>query len=328
MAVKVLVTGAGGFIGSHLVERLLVEGYAVRAFVRYSSAADKRGNMRYLPVEANQAVELYTGDLRDAEAVRKAMQGVEAVYHLGALIAIPYSYQHPEETFAVNVQGTLNVLQAMRQQDIPCGVIVSTSEVYGSAQYIPIDEKHPLQPQSPYSASKISAEAAALSFHRSFGTPVVVVRPFNTFGPRQSARAVIPTIISQALMGDAVRLGAVDTYRDYTLAADTASGLLAAARSKDALGQVVNLGTGHMVQIGALAEQVIRLVGRQISLVAAETDRMRPAKSEVSRLQSDNRLAKQLLGWEPRYTLDEGLQQTIAWIDAHRDQFDPQRYMV
>lgn len=255
---KVLVTGAAGFIGSHLVELLVREGYAVRAMTRYTSAADKRGNLNDLPADILREVELYSADLRDSEAVLKASAEVEAIFHLGAIISIPYSYQHPEETVAVNINGTLNVLQAMRQHRTPRGVIVSTSEVYGTAQYVPIDEKHPLQAQSPYAATKIAAEALALSFHKSYGLPVVVVRPFNTYGERQSARAVIPTIISQALTSTVVKLGAIHTFRDYTHAQDTARGLLLAAFGKaDAIGKTLNLGTGESHTIGEIAEMII-----------------------------------------------------------------------
>lgn len=324
---KVLVTGAAGFIGSHLVETLVREGHSVRAFVRYNSS-NYKGNLALLAPEVLAHVELYPGDLRDAEAVSHAVAGMDTVYHLGAIIAIPYSYKHPEETVAVNVNGTLNVLQAMRQHGTGCGVIVSTSEVYGSAQYVPIDEKHPLQPQSPYSASKIAAESIAISFHRSFNLPVVVVRPFNTFGPRQSARAVIPTIIAQALTSDVVRLGAIHTYRDYTYAGETARGLICAARHPDSYGHVVNLGTGRTETIGRIAEMVIKMIGRPVHLEANELQRMRPEASEVLRLQADNRLAARLIKWGPSVQLEAGLRLTINWIAEHLDQFEPAKYAV
>jgi len=324
----VLVTGAGGFIGSHLVDHLVRAGYRVRAFVRYTANAEKRGNLADLPPNILASVELYAGDIRDTGAVDQALAGVDTVYHLGAIIAIPYSYRHPEETVTVNVTGTMNVLQGMRRRGTRRGVIVSTSEVYGSALYTPIDEKHPLQAQSPYAATKIAAESLSLSYQRSFGTPVVVVRPFNTFGERQTARAVIPTIISQALWRDRVTLGTVDTYRDYTHAADTAEGLIAAARADAAVGTVVNLGTGVTVQIGALAEQIIRLVGRPVPLQGGEAERLRPPTSEVLKLQSDNRLAASLIGWQPTISLEEGLRRTIDWTAAHPERFDPERYQV
>jgi nucleoside-diphosphate-sugar epimerase len=332
-AKKVLVTGAGGFIGSHLVEQLLNQGFAVRAFTRYTSAAEKGGNLRFLSPQHLAEIEFYAGDLRDADAVRAAMQNIACVYHLGAIIAIPYSYKHPEETFAVNLNGTLNVLQAMRQQGTARGVIVSTSEVYGSAQYTPIDEKHPLQPQSPYSASKISAEALSLSFYNSFNTPVVVVRPFNTFGPRQSARAVIPTIIAQALSQPSVTLGALHPYRDYTFATDTALGLICAGEAGEAaLGKVINLGTGISNTIGHIAETILDLVaartGHRATLAANDPQRLRPEKSEVLKLEADNRLAAQLIGWSPRWGLADGLSETIAWVAANQHLFSPGTYQI
>jgi dTDP-glucose 4,6-dehydratase len=329
-AEKVLVTGASGFIGSHLVELLVRGGYNVRALTRYTSD-NRRGNLALLPPDIVDHVEVNPADLRDAEAVSMAMAGVDSVFHLGAIISIPYSYQHPEETVAVNILGTLNVLQAMRQHGTRRGVIVSTSEVYGSAQYVPIDEKHPLQPQSPYAATKVSAEALSISFHRTYGTPVVVVRPFNTYGPRQSARAVIPTIISQALTKPVVSLGAIHTWRDYTYAGDTARGLMLAATSQyseSALGQVVNLGTGESVTIGDVANRIIALIGRPVTISANEAQRLRPEASEVLRLQSDNRLAISLLGWQPQVSLDEGLRLTIDWIREHLSQFNPDAYTI
>jgi dTDP-glucose 4,6-dehydratase len=324
---KALVTGASGFIGSHLVELLVREGYTVRALTRYTSD-NRRGNLALLPSEITDQIEICRADLRDAEAISLAMDGIDTVFHLGAIISIPYSYQHPEETVAVNILGTFNVLQAMRQHRTRRGVIVSTSEVYGSARYVPIDENHPLQPQSPYAATKVSAEALSLSFHRTYETPVVVVRPFNTYGPRQSARAVIPTIISQALTRPVVSLGAIHTVRDYTYAADTARGLMMAAQSDAALGQVVNLGTGQSVTIGDVAHKIIDLIGRPVTLSANEGQRLRPSGSEVLRLESDNRLAASLIGWRPAVSLDDGLQKTIDWVRDHLGQFDPNAYTI
>jgi NAD dependent epimerase/dehydratase len=324
---KTLVTGAGGFIGSHLVELLVREGYVVRAMTRYTSE-NRRGNLALLPPDIVEQVEICPADLRDTEAVSMAAAGVDVIFHLGAVISIPYSYHHPEETVAVNVLGTLNVLQAMRRHGTARGVIVSTSEVYGSAQYVPIDEKHPLQPQSPYAASKVSAEALSISFHRTYQTPVNVVRPFNTYGPRQSARAVIPTIISQALTKPVVSLGAIHTVRDYTYAADTARGLMLTSRSEAASGQVINLGTGHSVTIGDIAQRIIDLIGQPVTISANESQRLRPTASEVLRLESDNRLAASLIGWQPEVSLDEGLQKTIDWFRLHLDQFDPDAYTI
>ncbi len=320
-AIRALVTGASGFIGSHLVELLVREGYSVRALTRYTSE-NRTGNLALLPRDVMADVEVYPADLRDEDAVQSAVAGVETVFHLGAIISIPYSYQHPEETVAVNIQGTLNVLQARRKPETKRAVIVSTSEVYGSARYVPIDEKHPLQPQSPYAATKISAEALSISFNRSFNTPVVVIRPFNTYGPRQSARAVIPTIISQALTKDVVSLGAIHTVRDYTFAADTARGLMLAAQHDAALGQTINLGTGQSVTIGDVAQKIIQLIGRSVTVAANDNQRMRPDASEVMRLESDNRLARSVIEWQPQVSLEDGLQQTIAWVSKHIDQFD------
>jgi NAD dependent epimerase/dehydratase len=319
-----LVTGAAGFIGSHLVEMLVKDGAQVRAFVRYNSGR-RAGNLDLLPPEVLEHVAVYFGDLRDCEAVAQAMRGVEQVYHLGAVITIPYSYQHPREVFDVNVTGTLNVLNAARDQNVPHIVVTSTSEVYGTAQYEPIDEQHPLHPQSPYAASKVAQDAMAISFHATYDLPVRIVRPFNTFGPRQSARAVIPTIISQALTQDRVKLGALHPTRDLTYVTDTVRGFLLAAQSDAALGRPVNLGTGHSISIGELAEKAIQLTGRDVPIVT-DAQRIRPEKSEVLRLRSDYALARELTGWEPQVTLEQGLQHTIDWIAAHLDLFDPERY--
>ena len=319
-----LVTGAAGFIGSHLVEMLVREGTQVRAFVRYNSGR-RTGTLDLLPTEVRQNVEVYYGDLRDREAVQQAAQGVDQIYHLGAVITIPYSYQHPREVVDVNVTGTLNVLLAARDLGTPQVMLTSTSEVYGTAQYEPIDERHPLHPQSPYAASKVAQDALAVSFHAAYDLPVRIVRPFNTFGPRQSARAVIPTIISQALTRDEVRLGALHPTRDLTYVTDTCRGFLLAAESEAAIGRPVNLGTGRSITIGELAELAIRLVGRDVTLTT-DAQRIRPEKSEVTRLRSDNRLAKELIGWEPQVSLEEGLQRTIDWVRDHLHLFDPERY--
>ncbi|GAB4413268.1 MAG: SDR family NAD(P)-dependent oxidoreductase [Anaerolineae bacterium] len=324
MNTHVLVTGAAGFIGSHLVEALVRQGARVRAFVRYNSG-HRTGNLELLPPEVRAEVEVYFGDLRDADAVTQAMRGVEQVYHLGAVITIPYSYQHPREVLDVNVGGTLNVLLAARDLGIAGIAIASTSEVYGTAQVEPISEQHPLHPQSPYAASKVAADALAVSFHAAYGLPVRIVRPFNTFGPRQSARAVIPTIISQALACDEVRLGALHPTRDLTYVSDTVRGFLLAMESAAAIGRPVNLGTGRSITIGDLARLAIRLVGRDVPLIS-EAARVRPETSEVLRLRSDNRLARELIGWEPQVSLEEGLQRTIAWMRDHLHLFDPGRY--
>lgn len=323
---SVLVTGAGGFIGSHLVEMLVEEGAEVRAFVRYNSRADW-GLLHALTQDTLSSVEVVAGDLRDLPAVIAALRGVSHVFHLGALIAIPYSYVHPAEVVDVNVMGTLNILLAARETGPERVVHTSTSEVYGTAQRVPIDESHPLQGQSPYSASKIGADKIAESFYRSFDVPVVTLRPFNTYGPRQSTRAVIPTIIAQALTQDVVRLGNLDARRDLTYVTDTAAGFLKVAEAAGVEGETFNLGAGFEITIGELAERIIGLVGRDVH-VEIDPARLRPAKSEVGRLLSDNTLARERLGWQPQVSLDEGLQRTIAWVRDNLDRYDPGTYGV
>jgi NAD dependent epimerase/dehydratase len=322
----VLVTGAGGFIGSHLTERLVREGARVRAFVRYTSRHDV-GLLSQLPVDLFKSFDVIAGDLRDNEAVREAMRGVETVFHLGALIAIPYSYLHPREVVETNVLGTLNVLMAARDLGTSRIVHTSTSEVYGTAQYVPIDELHPLQGQSPYSASKIGADMLVMSFCRSFGVPVTTVRPFNTYGPRQSARAVIPTIITQALVMEQIRLGTLIPLRDFTFVEDTVDGFLRMGLHEDLMGQVINLGSEDCISIGDLARKVLALVGRDLPILS-EAERVRPSQSEVLRLHAGAKKAHDLLGWQPRTTLDEGLQRTINWIQEHLDLYRPGKYEV
>lgn len=321
---NVLVTGAGGFIGSHLVEQLHAQGAKVRAFVRYNSRGDA-GLLRQLPPETLSQLEIIGGDIRDSSAIFNAVSGMNVVFHLGALISIPYSYVHPREVTESNIIGTLNVLEAARQHKTPRVIHTSTSEVYGTARYAPINEAHPLQGQSPYSASKIGADKLAESFHLSFNLPVVTVRPFNTFGPRQSARAVIPTIITQALAGKIIKLGNLDTTRDFTYVEDTVEGFLKAAQADGALGGTFNLGTGAEIRVGDLADRIISATGTQ-ARVQVEALRLRPDKSEVLRLISDNSLAKQSLGWTPRFSLDEGLGRTIAWIREHLDLYKVGKY--
>ncbi|HJM44015.1 MAG TPA: GDP-mannose 4,6-dehydratase [Nitrospinota bacterium] len=321
-----MVTGAGGVIGSHLVEGLLREGARVRGLVRYNS----RGGAGFLSesaAEFTDHLEIIHGDLNVEETVRKAVRGTEVVFHLAALIGIPYSYVHPAEVVRTNVVGTLNVLLATRDEGIQRVVHTSTSEVYGSAVSVPIAESHPLQPQSPYSASKIGADAVALSFQNAFDLPVAVIRPFNVYGPRQSARAVIPAVIVQALTRDVVRIGATHPTRDLTFVGDTVRGFMAMGEVPGAIGQTVNVGSGFEISIGELAEKIIERVGRPVRL---ETDasRLRPAKSEVTRLWAYNKKAKDLLGWAPEVSLDEGLDRTIAYIKDHLDDYDPDRYAV
>ncbi len=323
---QVLVTGAGGFIGSHLTEALAKKGARVRAFVHYN-ALGSLGWLDESPLKNELLVR--SGDITDRDSVRKAVDGAEVVFHLAALIAIPYSYAAPASYVRTNIEGTLNVLQAVREQSVERLLHTSTSEVYGTAQRIPIDEEHPLQGQSPYSASKIGADKLAEAFHRSFEVPVVTIRPFNTFGPRQSARAVIPTIISQILWGDGVvRLGNLEPTRDLNYVSNTVDGFLAAAAAPDdALGQTVNLGSGRDISIGDLAALIGRLMDREIVVESAQP-RKRPPKSEVERLQADSGLARRLLGWEPRVELEEGLRRTIAWMRERPERYRPDAYTV
>lgn len=309
---RVLVTGAAGFIPSHLVETLVTRGAQVRAFIRYNSRADW-GLLHELPPQILQQVEVAFGDLRDLPTVQRVMRDCEYVFHLGALIAIPYSYLNPAEVVEVNVTGTLNVLLAARDLPVKRVIHTSTSEVYGTALRVPIDEEHPLQGQSPYSASKIGADKIAESFYRSFDVPVVTLRPFNTYGPRQSTRAVIPTIITQALTRDTIRLGNLEARRDLTYVGDTVAGFLKVAETPGVEGDTFNLGVGSDVSIGELAEKIIALIGRDVQ-IELDADRLRPEKSEVQRLLSDNRKAQQQLGWQPQVSLDEGLQRTIDWM--------------
>lgn len=316
---RVLVTGAGGFIGSHLVERLAQLGARVRAFVRYNARNDP-GLLALVNEKTRAGVEVVSGDLRDPHAISQAVKGCEIVFHLGALIAIPYSYLHPYEVAETNVMGTLNVLLACRDHEVARLVHTSTSEVYGTARYAPIDEPHPLQGQSPYSASKIGADKLVESFHCSFGLPAVTVRPFNTFGPRQSARAVIPTIITQALSNDTIRLGNQDATRDFTYVSDTVEGFVRAAQSNGVEGMVINLGTGREVTIGNLAQLIVSQTGASAK-IELDPARLRPADSEVMRLLSDNSLARQSLGWTPQVTLEEGIDHTIAWVRANLARF-------
>jgi dTDP-glucose 4,6-dehydratase len=323
---KVLVTGAGGFIASHLVERLVSEGAHVRAFVRYNSRNDV-GMLKQIPIDVFSQLEVMHGDLRDVEAVRNAVKGVDTVFHLGALIAIPYSYVNPREVFDVNVMGTMNVMMAARDFGVRRVVHTSTSEVYGTAKYVPIDEAHPLQGQSPYSASKIGADKIAESFYRSFEVPVVTLRPFNTYGPRQSTRAVIPTIITQALTSDEVKLGSLDPSRDFTFVVDTANGFVRVAEADNVSGEEINLGNDNTIRIGDLVEKICGIIGKNPKIVL-DAQRIRPGKSEVMKLWASNEKAKRMIGWEPRISLDEGLRATIEWISAHIDLYRPGQYTV
>jgi len=321
---KVLVTGAGGFIGSHLVEQLVDRGAAVRAFVRNNSRADP-GLLSLLSTDILANVEIVAGDLRDVQAVRQAVHDQQVVYHLGALISIPYSYHHPMEVAETNFIGTLNILTACQEAGVERLVHTSTSEVYGTARQVPINEQHPLQGQSPYSASKIGADKLAESFYCTYRLPVVTIRPFNTFGPRQSARAVIPAIIVQALTQTTVQLGSLDTTRDFTFVQDTVDGFIKAVQAPGVEGEQFNLGTGEEIRVGDLADLIIHKVGRPVKIVV-DPARLRPEKSEVLRLISDNRLARERLGWKPQITLDHGLDQTIDWVSRNIERYQPDRY--
>lgn len=321
-----LVTGAGGFIGSHLVELLLAQDWEVTALVRYTSTGTW-GWLEPQRASGSKQLQVELGDITDAPHVDRLVQGKDCVFHLAALIGIPYSYVAPAAYVATNIQGTLAVLQAAQRHQLPRLIHTSTSEVYGTARYVPIDEQHPLQGQSPYSASKIAADKLVESFHLSFGLPTVTVRPFNTYGPRQSARAVIPTIITQALHGPTIKLGSLSPIRDLTFAADTAAGFLAAAAAPTtALGQEINLGTGAAVSIGELVALICGLLGGEYQVVTDE-QRLRPAGSEVLRLLSNNARAAALLNWRPRTELRDGLAQTIAWFRAHPEAVPSQEYM-
>ena len=321
---KVYVTGAGGFIGSHLVERLVELGAEVRALVHYN-ALGRAGWLDYSPVR--REVEILAGDTCDRDSVRETMRGAELVFHLAALIGIPYSYRTPKSYVRTNVEGTLHVLLGAREHDVERMVHTSTSEVYGTARYVPIDEKHPLVGQSPYAASKIGADKIAEAFHMSFGVPVATVRPFNTFGPRQSARAIIPTIVTQLLRGDQVTLGNTQPTRDLNYVANTVEGYVLAAVAPDAIGQTMNLGSGREISIGDLAHLIAERMGREIE-IEHDDARMRPAGGEVDRLLANSALAGEIMGWEPLYSLEEGLDRTIAWIRENADWYKPGEYVV
>jgi dTDP-glucose 4,6-dehydratase len=325
MGKAVLVTGAGGFIGSHLVERLVRDGHAVRALVRYNGR-DDRGHLDRVDRDIRGEFEVVRGDLKDPEAVRRAVADRSWVFHLGALIAIPYSYENPLDVVQTNIDGTAHVLDACRSSAVLERVVLtSTSEVYGTARYVPIDEAHPLQGQSPYAATKIGSDALGISYHRAFGLPVAVLRPFNTYGPRQSARAIIPTIISQALQGATVKLGSLDPRRDLTYVKDTVAGFVAIAGCAAALGRVVNIGRGEDLSIGELVERIAAQLGRAIE-VQTDPQRVRPAASEVGRLLAGTQLAHELFGWKPAYSLDDGLGETIAWVRSHPQLYRPGEY--
>jgi len=324
---KVLVTGADGFIGSHLVEELLDKGYEVKAFTYYNSF-NTWGWLDSFPKSKLEQIEIFSGDIRDPNGVYEAMKGVDQVFHLAALIAIPFSYHSPDSYVDTNIKGTLNVLQAARKLETSRILITSTSEVYGTAQYVPIDEKHPYQGQSPYSATKIGADRLAESFYRSFNMPVSIVRPFNTYGPRQSARAVIPTIITQLLAGkEEIRLGSLTPTRDFNYVKDTARGFVAIAHSDNTIGEEINIATQQEISIGELAESIIAQINPR-AIIVNEEERLRPENSEVNRLLGSNEKIKRLTDWTPKYNLEEGLHETIEWIKLNMKAYKTDIYNI
>lgn len=324
---KVIVTGADGFIGSHLVESLLEQGYDVKAFTFYNSF-NSWGWLDTLPKEKLDRIEIFSGDIRDPNGVYEAMKGVDQVFHLAALIAIPFSYHSPDSYVDTNVKGTLNVLQAARKLGTSRILITSTSEVYGTAKYVPIDENHPYQGQSPYSATKIGADRLAESFYRSFDMPISIVRPFNTYGPRQSARAVIPTIITQLLAGkEEIKLGSLAPTRDFNFVKDTADGFIAISKSDKAIGEEINIATQKEISIGDLANEIISQINPQANIIC-EDERLRPEKSEVNRLLGSNAKIKSLTDWSPKYTLKDGIHETIEWIKLNMNAYKTDIYNI
>lgn len=317
---KVLVTGSDGFIGSHLTEELVKQGYDVKAFVYYNSF-NNWGWLDTIPQETLKNIEIFQGDIRDPNGVKEAMKGVDAVFHLAALIAIPFSYHSPDTYVDTNIKGTLNVLQAARDLSTERVLVTSTSEVYGTAKYVPIDENHPYQGQSPYSATKIGADRLAESFYRSFNLPVSIVRPFNTYGPRQSARAVIPTIITQLLSGKTeIKLGSLTPTRDFNYVKDTANGFIEIYKSDKTIGQEINIATQREITIGQLAEELISQINPEAKIIC-DDQRLRPEKSEVNRLLGCNKKIKELTAWEPKYTFEEGIAQTIEFLRNNMDKY-------
>ncbi|QAA31659.1 NAD-dependent 4,6-dehydratase LegB [Clostridium manihotivorum] len=327
MTKKVLVTGADGFIGSHLTEMLLESGYEVRAFTYYNSF-NSWGWLDTLDKNKLSEIDVFAGDIRDPNGVRNAMKDIDEVYHLAALIAIPFSYHSPDSYVDTNIKGTLNVLQASRDLGVKRVLVTSTSEVYGTARYVPIDENHPFQGQSPYSATKIGADRLAESFYRSFNTPVTIVRPFNTYGPRQSARAIIPTIITQLLAGkEEINLGSLTPTRDFNYVKDTAKGFIEIAKSDKTVGEEINIATQREISIGDLAQELINQINPNAKIVC-DQERIRPAKSEVERLLGSNKKIMELTSWKPDYTFEQGLAETIEWIKKNLDRYKVDIYNV
>lgn len=324
---KVLVTGSEGFIGSHLTERLVELGAKVTALVQYNSF-NNWGWIDTFSDEIKDNIEIVTGDIREYDNVKRIIKGKDVVFHLAALIAIPYSYLSPMAYVRTNVEGTTNVLEACKEYGVEKIVHTSTSETYGTALYVPIDENHPLQGQSPYSASKIAADMMAESFYRSFELPVAIIRPFNTYGPRQSARAVIPTIITQILSGaDKIKLGSLTPTRDFNYVKDIIEAFIKVAECEETVGQVVNAGSNYEISIGDLAKTIVKLIGKEVEIIC-DVQRVRPEKSEVNRLWADNSKIRELTGWQPKYTLEVGLKETIQWIENNMKYYKPEIYNV
>ncbi len=324
---KALVTGADGFIGSHLVEYLLEKGYEVKAFTYYNSF-NNWGWLDTLPKEKLKQIEIFSGDIRDPNGVRTAIKGMDEVFHLAALIAIPFSYHSPDSYVDTNIKGTLNVLQACRDFNTSKVLITSTSEVYGTAQYVPIDENHPYQGQSPYSATKIGADRLAESFYRSFEMPISIVRPFNTYGPRQSARAIIPTIITQLLDGkEEIKLGSLTPTRDFNYVKDTVRGFYEIAKSDKTIGEEINIATNNEISIGQLANEIISQINPNAKIICDEK-RLRPEKSEVNRLLGDNTKIKSLTNWKSEYTFEQGIKETINWMKQNLDKYKVDIYNI
>lgn len=324
---KILVTGAGGFIGSHLTERLVELGAEVTALVHYNSF-NNWGWIDTFDKKIKDNINVVAGDIREYDNVKRIVKGQDVVFHLAALIAIPYSYLSPMAYVRTNVEGTTNILEACREYGIEKIIHTSTSETYGTAQYVPIDEKHPLQGQSPYSASKIAADKMAESYYRSFNVPVATIRPFNTYGPRQSARAVIPTIITQILAGKTeIKLGSLTPTRDFNYVKDTVEAFIKVAESENTVGEVVNAGSNYEISIGDLVNKIAHIIGREIEIIC-DKERVRPEKSEVNRLWADNTKIRELTGWEPRYTLDEGIKETVEWLKNNMKYYKPDIYNV
>jgi dTDP-glucose 4,6-dehydratase len=323
---KVLVTGGAGFIGSHLVEALLEKGAIVRVFLKYDSTGSLE-ELEKLPPEKLSKIEIFKGNIQDIESTKEAVKGMDVIFHLAALISIPYSYENPREFMDVNIMGTFNILESARNSGIEKIVVTSTSEVYGTAIYSPIDEKHPLQAQSPYSASKIAAEKIAESFYKTYGLPVAIIRPFNTYGPRQSTRAIIPTIISQALTKDKIKLGSLSPRRDFNYVKDTVNGFIRIAECDASIGEVINIGSGESVSIGEVKDLIGQIINKEL-VVETDESRTRPQNSEVMLLKCDNSKAKRLLNWQPSYSLREGLLEVINYMKENIKDYNPEKYHI